>query len=321
MMTARDICEQAAKDCGVLGLGQTLNSEDTNDAFIRLRNMMAQWQRKRWLVPSLYDLAMIGNSEKSNAIGPGQYWNVQRPDKIQAAYCIQLNTGSTPVSFPIYPIFSYEDYALISVKELATLPSRYFYDNAFPYGNVFIWPIPSAIYEIHLILKSPLGFSTTILTGAIIDDGAAYTDGVYAAVPLTTTGVGISATATITVAGGVVTTVAIVNGGEFFKIGDILSVAAVNVGGTGSGFEWEVYTVESNLDSVMELPEEYEEALIYNLSLRLSAMYQLEATQATMRLAKASLNTIRISNTQVPSLVMPASLRSRGYGFNIYSGY
>src|SRR5580765_3294710 len=136
-----------------------MNAEDTNDAFIRLKNMVSQWQKRRWLVPSLYDIAMPGNNEKSNTIGPGQYWNTNRPDKIMAAYFIQLNSGvSSPVSLPLYPIFSYEDYARIALKELNSWPTRYFYDNQYPYGNVFIYAIPNPSYEIHLILKSALGF-------------------------------------------------------------------------------------------------------------------------------------------------------------------
>lgn len=294
---------------GTLGLGQTLNDEDINDGLISLQNMISQWQVRRWLVPSLYDISMPGNNEASNKIGPGQYWNTIRPDKILAAYFIQSNSGGNPVSFPLWPMFSYEDYSRISLKALNSWPTRYFYDNAFPYGNVFIWPIPTSAYEIHLILKSALGFSTSIDDGEITNAGTGYTNGVFPAVPLinVSIGNGISATANVTIAGGIVTDFEIQNGGQFYKIGDTVTLDTTIVG-AGINFLWTITDVTSNLDSVMELAPEYIEAMIYNLSIRLSAMYQLEPSPTTQKLARTSLKTIVGANTQIPVLKMPTTL-------------
>src|SRR3954471_18412198 len=107
-VTARDIISLSFKEAGVLGVGQTLLSEDINDGLTYLRRMLSLWQRRRWLVPMLYDLSVVGNSEKSNKIGPGQYWNAPRPDRIAAAYIVQRNTGSTPVSIGCGILYSYE---------------------------------------------------------------------------------------------------------------------------------------------------------------------------------------------------------------------
>jgi hypothetical protein len=305
--TARDIINQAMKDGpGTLGLGQTLNDEDINDGFTKLLNMINQWQKRRWLVPSLYDIAMPGNSQISNRIGPGQYWNTLRPDKILAAYFLQPANGSTPVSFPLWPILSYEGYSKVPLKTLNSWPTWYFYDNQYPYGNVFITPIPNETYEIHLILKSQLGFSTSIIEGTdggtITDGGTGYTDAVYAAVPMVnvgTTQVGISVTADITVAGGIVTAVSIINGGQFNKIGDTLTCEVI---GAGTDFIWTANELTSNLDSIIELPEEYNEALIFNLAERLCIGYQQPVSNDLRRLARASLKTITGANTQVPTL-------------------
>lgn len=72
-------------------------------------------------------------------------------------------------------------------------------------------------------------------TVAAIAGGASYTNGTYTAVPLTG-GLGSGAKATIVVAGNVVTTVTITTAGTGYAIGDQLSAAAANIGGTGSGF-------------------------------------------------------------------------------------
>lgn len=79
---------------------------------------------------------------------------------------------------------------------------------------------------------------------SITNAGSAYTNGTYLYVPLTG-GSGTGATATITVAGGVVTVVAVMNQGLNYAIGDFLSASAANLGGTGSGFQIEVDTTET----------------------------------------------------------------------------
>jgi len=79
-----------------------------------------------------------------------------------------------------------------------------------------------------------------ILTGAITDGGSGYTDGVYNAVALSG-GTGTGATADITVAGGIVTVVTIVDGGLDYAVSDVLSSSAI---GAGSNFAWTVSTVQ-----------------------------------------------------------------------------
>lgn len=68
-----------------------------------------------------------------------------------------------------------------------------------------------------------------------ITGGSLYGDGTYTDVPLTG-GLGAGATADITVSGGAVTDVLIVDPGAAYQVGDVLSASNTNLGGTGSGF-------------------------------------------------------------------------------------
>lgn len=323
MATAREFVTLAMKEAGVLGVGQTLLAEDVNDGFTLLNRMMKQWQVKRWLVPSLHEVSGIGNNAKSNLIGPGQYYNAIRPDKIQAAYFKQLNGGgsSNEVSFPLTPIWTYEDYSLIALKELNSWPQFFFYDGAFPYGNVFIWPIPGPQYSIHLIVKSPIGFTIQIQDGNIEAAGIGYTDGLYIAVPLLNlTGFGSGGTANVTVAGGIVTNFEIQDPGDGYVIDDMLTVNDIFLGGTGAGLVWRVTQVTDSLDAEFNMPEEYQEAIHYNLCIRLRSMYQYPPDIMQNRLAKNARNTIKQANMQIPTLRMPAPLRfSRNNSFYIFN--
>ncbi len=314
--TIRDIVTFAMLEAGVLGVGQSLLAEDINSGYKLFSRMLSAWQVSRWLVPGLTDISAISNGAKSNRIGPGQFYNAIRPDKILAAYFIQLNTGNTvPVSYPLRPIWSYENYAQLSLKTLNSFPQYFFYDGAFPNGNVYIWPVPNTNYEIHLIVKLPIEEKTSIDAGVIATGGLLYTNGNYAAVPLTG-GSGSGATADITVTAGQIAIVGIFNPGQGYALNDILSVAAANVGGTGAGFTYTITSVTSNLDTEVNLPDFYLEAIHYNLCVRIVSMYQFDANPVQGKLAKVALNRVKNANAQVPSLTIPYANRT---GFNIYA--
>ena len=85
-----------------------------------------------------------------------------------------------------------------------------------------------------------------ILTFGPITAGSGYTTGTYTGVALvgTTSSVtGTKATANIIVAGGIVTSVTLVNGGEGYKVGDVLTSASI---GSGVGFSIPVATTTEN---------------------------------------------------------------------------
>lgn len=81
---------------------------------------------------------------------------------------------------------------------------------------------------------------------AVTNAGSGYTDGTYQPVPLTG-GAGTSATAQIIISGGVVTAATALNVGSNYDQGDVLTFAAGDVGGTGSGGQLTAMIQESGL--------------------------------------------------------------------------
>lgn len=319
MTTARDLCLDAIAESGALGVGQTPLSEDINAIFTRLQRMIKVWQSQRWLQPSLQEISFTADGSIKYSVGIGGTIDIARPNDIKSGWMVQLNTGSNPVSLPLRKIFSFEDYGRITVKNLPSLPDHFFYDAQYPLAHIYPWPIPNSTYELHFLIQSGLNFGSTISQGKIFTGGTLYTDGIYPNVALTG-GSGSGATADITVTAGTVALLNLDTGGKNYQIGDLLSCAAADIGGTGSGFSYMVQNITSNVDSEIIMPDEYEEGVMYNLALRACSYYQVEPMTTTRQIAKSGLARIRQQNIQIPALSMPAAPGVRtGRAFNIYN--
>ncbi len=70
-------------------------------------------------------------------------------------------------------------------------------------------------------------------------------------------------------------------------------------------------------DQTINLPPQYYAALLYNLAARLRPSYQLPVDQTVAAVAASTLNVVRGSNAQIPTLRMPGTLTSGG----VYNPY
>lgn len=156
--TAGDIINQALKTSGILGIGQTASAEDSNDALILLNFMISQWNRKRWLVYHLIDVAFTSTGAVSYTVGPGQQFNCPRPDRIESSFFRQqIQSIPNQIDYPLEILESREDYNRIALKQLTSFPNYVWYDSAFPIGFLYPWPVPQAnIYEVHISVKETL---------------------------------------------------------------------------------------------------------------------------------------------------------------------
>lgn len=156
--TPVDLITLALKTAGVIGVGQTPDFTDTNDCFVILNSMIAQWNRNRWLVYTLVDTAVTSTGAQSYTVGTGGDFNIPRIDRLETAFA-RLLTGNpnNPFDYPLTLLDSREDYSAITLKRLTTFPTSIFLDSDFPLGKVYPWPVPAAgQFEIHLITKKVL---------------------------------------------------------------------------------------------------------------------------------------------------------------------
>ena len=124
-------------------------------------------------------------------------------------------------------------------------------------------PTPDTSYNVELhYFYYPVSIVQGVVSGSgTIAGGSLYTNGNYANVPLTG-GSGSGATANITVAGQVITSVTIKNGGNFYVSGDVLSCSNTYVGGSGSGFTYTITGID-NTAGTSWLGDNYDPVLFY----------------------------------------------------------
>lgn len=223
--TVGDLLNTVLKVAGILGVGQTAVPDDLNTGLDLLRALIAQWQKKRWLV-FVEQTVSVANSTGATtySIGPGCDFDVNgRPDHISRAY-VRIIPGVPPnlVDIPIEVFDALEDYSAISIKTLQTIPAAIYYESGYPTGQIYVWPVPPAgQYGIYLVLKLPLP--------------------------------------------------------TYISLSDPLS-----------------------------LPDEYTDALIWTMAVRMQMSYGLQARPDHVAAMRVAINTIRLANTQIPQLGMPA---------------
>ena len=234
--TWQDLITLAFKNAGIVGVGQTASATDSNDACQMLNAMIAQWQRRRYLVYHLVELSIPSTGASSYSIGPnGDFSVASRPAAINAAFARQtISAVPNQIDYPLEVLPSREDWSLIAMKSLKSFPRWCFYDAGFPLGQLLVYPVIQAQFEIHIVI-------------------------------------------------------------------------------------YEILNSVSSLTAAMNMPGEYQEALLYNLAIRLAANYNSPINPVVSGLAKAALETMRVANAQVPRMHLPRSLTHRNSNFNIYA--
>lgn len=287
--TAGDLINYCFRVTGISGQGQSPSAEDAQDALTTLAAMVAQWQRKRWLTWTLDETIVISTGATSYTVSPTGNFPIARPDRIESAFVRYLP------SISVSGTFQSNGGVVTIVPGSSTLPT------------------------------SPTGLGP----GQFWNNG-----GVLMVTPGAPTNVGITY---------VDTPLGIIESREDFNTICLKTFQAWPAGvfyesawPTGllhfwpvpspSVYELHIFTKTTLpvFDSLTDnlgnsLPPEYIEALKYSLVVRLAADWGMQPRPAHVAAMRAALNTVRMANTQEPSLRMPGDLpgRARRNGTNM----
>jgi len=279
-------------------------SADADAVLSLLSGMVAQWQRRRWLVWSLADTAVQSTNAASYTVGPTGDFAIPRPDRIDSAFA-RLQTGTNTMSF----MLSYLP------TDPTGLGGGALWNNG---GVVMIVPggtMPTSPAGLNPGQTWNNGGVMMVVSGTAQGLGVGFLD-----IPL-----GIIESREdynrITLK-GLSTFPAHVWYDSAFPVGVLHPYPIVP-----TGFEIHIATksalpVYTTLTQALGVPAEYVEAMTTNLPLRIMALDPKgpQPTPNQIGLARAALNTLRMANIQVSELHMPANLPGRGRGSGVAAG-
>jgi len=173
-----DLLTAALRDSGALGIGMYPLAEDLMDASERGMWLIQQWERKRWLVYHLetyvvkstgqgidasgnlvpYTVGPIGGDVVPPQISVGAAGFATRPNRIESAFFRQnISSPNGPVDYPLQLLPAMEDYNRIRLKGLTNFSQVCYYDPAWPYGGLYLWPWPQAnLYSVGITVREQL---------------------------------------------------------------------------------------------------------------------------------------------------------------------
>lgn len=174
-----DILYRAYRIAAILrGPMRGLSPEEQQEGLIVLNPLIDQWNSERlniWTIPrTLFNLAP---NQQSYSIGtqlpggPAPNWSLPRPAKIDYASIVLPGNSPYPLELPMVGL-TYVEWQHIPTKQVPSqFPIWFYYDQAFPFGNFFVYPLPQAVNQIALYTGQLMGTYVTVADGVVLPYG------------------------------------------------------------------------------------------------------------------------------------------------------
>jgi hypothetical protein len=180
-----------------VGQGETVGADDLLQAIQAMMEMFDQWRTDNlmcWVVEQVaYNLTP---GQQTYTIGPGAYFDRQRPIFMDNASLIWQTSSPYPVEIPL-EVITVEQWQQIPVKNItSTIPRRMYYEERVTgmtndWGTIYLWPIPQVgnvkiklyaptenLEDINslpdLSVMMPQGYATAIRLNLAMDLAAEY---------------------------------------------------------------------------------------------------------------------------------------------------
>ena len=174
-MTLRDLVRSSFRCIGVLHEGQGPNGDDITDGLVVLNAMLSGWSLDRLNVFTIErDQYNLVAHQQAYTIGVGGQLNAARPIKIDRAAVIYSAAGTYAPEIPLgnFTLRGWENLAIKNIP--STIPTNYYYDNAYPLATLNVWPVPTIVLPLVLYVWQAI---TTGLLAANLDVALSFPPG------------------------------------------------------------------------------------------------------------------------------------------------
>lgn len=166
MADAQDLIERALQKITAEEDVANFSTTQLDNGLIALNDMLESWSLDRELQYQLVTASFsTANATASYTIGTGQTWNTSIPIEIDSAF---IKVSST--DYPVTPIKERE-YWKKGDKALAERPTELFFQKGPSTGTVYLYPTPTAIESIYLVMLKELATFASLATTVSLPRG------------------------------------------------------------------------------------------------------------------------------------------------------
>jgi hypothetical protein len=175
-----DLCRQALSEASAFSQGQSPSAGDLADTLIRLQDMMMEWSNTQAMVFRSATQGVVSTGASSYSVGPGQTFPVlSRPARLLGGFVRKTMDGNGPgdattlvppigdpqnVDFPLQLCTSAQEFNSIRLKNLSSIPEWLWYDNNWPTGALYTWPVlPASQWSLFITYADQLHLDGTFL--------------------------------------------------------------------------------------------------------------------------------------------------------------
>ena len=331
MPTASELIHSAMRLIGAIASGETLETYELNDGLVSLNQMLALWSDERLSVYAIRKESFPLSAASSYTMGPGGSFATARPTQIVAVRV----SGSNFTGRGLRLVDAARWVSLMERGGAINLPMKAHVVYGFPLATVYLWPVPIAgvqveLYVTHEFTTFPEALGPDAPAAPMhnfLPQQATYSlaamSGSFTVGPggqLATTRPARCNSIAVT-AGGFRRSVDLVSAGEWATLIEPLDgriniplecyveynypAATINlwpVPGTGTSIEihsLQQFTAFAALADTVSLPPGYEEAIRFNLAVKLAPEYgrPLDAVvAANAQQSKAALAALNAAN-------------------------
>lgn len=160
-MKAIEYIKGALRILQVLGEDVTLSDAEADNALEALNMMLESWSNDSLLVYSVTsDGFLLTANHNPHTWAVGEDFDSDRPVRLLSAKIIKSDNTENNI-----PIMSYNDYSEINDKTRTDeYPEYIYYDNGWPIGKAYLYPIPSASHTLVLYSEKKLQTASNLQT-------------------------------------------------------------------------------------------------------------------------------------------------------------
>ena len=175
-LVVSDLIQRASRIANILVQpGQGISNSES----LEFLNILNSWIDQLKIEALVFEyvrrtVQTVNPNQESYGVGPGQDFNLERPEAIPRASFLVSNGGDPngPAEIPMRIILTFEEWQRYIVKgTTSSIPLAMYYQAAVPYGVARVWPVPNVTSQIVIYTRQMLQEYLTVDDEVVLRDG------------------------------------------------------------------------------------------------------------------------------------------------------